>query len=236
MIRRLFYSGLQKILQCIYGINNQGIRVFMFHRVYKNEFPMQDKDIAISKESFKKFILSIQEKQIKIISTSDIKEHLTSNYACITFDDVYCDAIENAVPILIENNIPFTLFIATDLVDSEQYISLKQIQELQKCPLCTIGFHTNKHQLMRQQKFESISEEIDCSKLEELLDIKINEFAFPYGSIFAVNAMSRVRARNYGYLHIFSTLSMPINIRVYKRFNNFLPRININDKNFRKYC
>ena len=236
MMRRIFYSGLQRVLQYIYQINNKGLKVFMFHRVYNRELPILEKDIAISKDAFEFFINSIQKKGLEIISTRDIKLHLTSKYACITFDDVYRDAVENAIPYLIEKNIPFTIFITTDLIDSEQYISFKHIKEVQKSPLCTIGFHTNHHLLMREQKNDSICSEIDCSKLEASLGINIDEFAYPYGSIFAVNRYARKIAENMGYNHIFSTLSIPINRITYKRFGDFLPRININDKNFKKYC
>lgn len=235
MIKRIYFSSIQKILEFIYKFNNDGIKIYMFHRVYENELPIHEKDIAISKDRFECFINQIHENGIKIIPITDFQSHLASNYACITFDDVYSDAIENAVPLLIENNIPFALFIATNLIGKDQFISLEQICKLRNCPLCTIGFHTNGHVIMRDKNEGLIYEELNCSDLEEFLKIEIKDFAFPYGSIFAVNKTARKLAKKMGYSHIFSTLSMPINDLVFKKFNNFLPRININDQNYKKY-
>ena len=236
MIKRLLFSCIQKAVQLTYGRDNNGLNVYMFHRVYDGKTPELDRNISISKESFEAFISSIQESGIQIVSTADIGLYLTNQFACITFDDVYSDAIENAIPFLQKYKIPYTVFITLNLIDSDQYISSDQIVELRKDPLCTIGFHTNKHLLMRQQPYDSICEDVDCSKFEKAFGIEVFEFAFPYGSIFAINREAIRIAKNMKYNNIFSTLSLSINDKTYKKFRYFLPRININDRNFRDYC
>lgn len=67
----------------------------------------------------------------------------------ITFDDVPYNVYINALPFLHRMNIPYTLFVSNKYINSEGYISEKQLLELDKNRLCTIGGHSLTHCMLR---------------------------------------------------------------------------------------
>ncbi|MFA7628487.1 MAG: polysaccharide deacetylase family protein [Candidatus Dojkabacteria bacterium] len=105
----------------------------------------------------------------------------------ITFDDVYESVYQFAFPLLIANNIPFTLFINISLLDTPGFITTNQLIEMSRSELCTIGSHGIHHVFFRDLKEEDVGKELKNSKkaLEQLINKPVNCFAFPYGSFVA---------------------------------------------------
>lgn len=144
----------------------------------------------------------------------------TCNIA-ITFDDGFSCILENAVPILIERKIPFTIFIPSaylgrkpewievrwieeqDIKDHEIVISEDQLRNLRKNELISIGSHCVTHQNLLQLTEEDAKEEIFQSKLtlEQLLNEKIVTLSFPHG---AFNGKHVEFAKQAGYERVFS--------------------------------
>lgn len=102
----------------------------------------------------------------------------------ITFDDGYRDVFSNAYPILRQKNLKATVFLITQLMEGNQYLTWEQAREIAGNPLITIGDHSLSHRSLASLPEEQIKDEIFSSKniLESKLNVRINVFSFPYGS------------------------------------------------------
>lgn len=109
-----------------------------------------------------------------------------------TIDDGYADNYENAYPIFKKYNIPFCIFVCKQYVTGEtpagegenyRMLSMEQLLELTKEPLCTIGCHTLSHPELNRLSYNKQLQEISGAKqwLEDTLRIPMLYMAYPYG-------------------------------------------------------
>lgn len=112
----------------------------------------------------------------------------------ITFDDGYEDNFHYVLPILKKYNLTATFFICTGFVSKEiditkngayqglKPLSLDQMREMKKEGM-NFGCHTHTHPILSKIPLEEAKREIHKSKviLEDILEEKINLFAYPLG-------------------------------------------------------
>ena len=230
---RYLYSLIQKCIEKV-GKNVDGLRIYMIHQVNDNKKEWKDAGVSITKSGFEAFIEELQAKGCNFLSVEDLAiDKATSNNVIITFDDIFQDAIDNAIPFLIERSIPFCVFIAENYIDSDDFLSKESLKVLVDEPLCTIGYHTKNHKLMRSLTDIEVCEEINCKKFEQLVDKSISFFAFPYGSVYACTIRSIIKAKS-AYKYVFSTISIPCSEWWLKKIPFFIPRINICEANYKQ--
>lgn len=130
----------------------------------------------------------------------------STKFAVITFDDIMDDVYTNAYPILKELKIPFTLFVATNLIDKKDFVSFDHLKEMDKDELCTIGSHSVNHINLRNS--DNATWEIKESKrrLEELLGHPIDFFAYPFGKHEHVGKKVIQYAKDAGFKCAFGTI------------------------------
>lgn len=226
---------MQKIIEHLHRAD-LGVNIYMFHQVNDLRKEWQDNSVCITKSGFFDFIEALEEKSYEFISVDELNE--TNGYgkekkAVITFDDIFQDAYENAFPILIKKNIPFCVFIAENYIDKPGYITSDELEKLAQESLCTIGYHTKNHAVMRGLQSSEINNELDCHNFECRIGRRIQYFAFPYGSIYACSFKSIKMAIRYKYKLAFSTISISCSEKWLKNKYKFIPRINVNEDNFR---
>lgn len=229
---RYFYSAIQKLIEFGYKRCDEGCRIYMFHQVNDDRTQWQNPNVSISVQGFKKFIDSIIQNGERIYSVEQLE--VVREGACITFDDVYADACEYAIPYLVKKQIPFCIFVTLDNVGKEGFISESQLQWLKDEPLCTMGFHTNKHRMMRTLEQNEIIRELDQAGLEKLIGKRCEVFAFPYGSLWACTRKSVQKVAHMNYKMAFSTIAIPCTDYWWGKHRFFLPRINVNEENYAK--
>lgn len=122
------------------------------------------------------------------------------NAVVITFDDGYYNNFEFAYPIIKKNNIPITIFLTTNYVDSpdkRRFLTWEEVKRMHQEGVA-FGAHTVNHPyLTRISKNEIINEINDSKKDIELrLDNQIDSFSYPYGS-FNENVKEAVRDSGY---------------------------------------
>ena len=115
---------------------------------------------------------------------------LPDKVVSITFDDAYVDIYDNAFPVLKQYNLPFTIFVATQLVGRKGYLTWDQIREMKRAG-ASIANHTHSHaHLVRMAQDESKAEWISRIRNEIVLAQEIIErelgptpkqLAYPYG-------------------------------------------------------
>ena len=148
------------------------------------------------------------------------------NKAVITFDDVPANVYENAIPFLRKYSVPYTLYISTGLIGTEGFMSEKQIKELSKDPLCTIGSHTVSHSMLKKNNVDLQKEFLESKQeLERLIKSPVEHFAYPYGTPFAISNKVIKYLQNSG-LYRSAVCTIPACINRHSIDNMFsLPRI-----------
>jgi len=119
------------------------------------------------------------------------RNELPDRAIAITFDDAYLSIYTKAYPLLRQHNLPFTIFVATELVaTSRRYLNWQQLAEMAEHG-ARIANHTKSHlHMLRLQEGENhdhwrqrISDEITGAQLE--LENHLGDqpmlFAYPYG-------------------------------------------------------
>lgn len=106
----------------------------------------------------------------------------------LTFDDGTADFVDIVLPILVEFDVPVTLYLSTANVDSGLHypgnavpISWAGLRECLSTGLVTIGAHTHHHVLLdRCSPAEAASELSRCDeRIEEELSLRPHHFAYP---------------------------------------------------------
>lgn len=172
------------------------VTVLFYHRV-ADQHP---NDWTISNDRFLAQMEWIRHR-FEIISLIEAQQRIAGDQSsdpavCITFDDGYADNCETALPWLLDHDVPFTYFVATDHVRSGEPFphdeaaqvplvpnSVEQIRELAAAGV-EIGAHTRSHcDLGQLDDEQALHDEIVGSKrdLEELIERPVRYFAFPFG-------------------------------------------------------
>ncbi|WP_375177319.1 polysaccharide deacetylase family protein [Marinobacter mobilis] len=131
-----------------------------------------------------------------------------SQQLAITFDDAYSSVLTNAVPLLLERNLPFTIFVNTDSVGHQGYLNWQQLTELNAQTLVTIANHSADHSHLVRRPEESatswkarVSASLDNAQaaLKQYLGTDVAMIAYPYGE-FSAELEQLVAERGwYGY-------------------------------------
>ena len=241
-LKRVRFGISQRIVSGFYCLGGDYGKVFMFHQVNNDRREWIDDNFSITQDGFEEFIKLIR-KKYTITGIDDIlfcvdkvkAADKARRRVCLTFDDIYEDVFYYALPILEKNSIPFTVFISTDFIDKKGFVSSTMLNSFRDNPLCTIGAHGITHSMVRYLPKDDARREIEGSKicLEEKTHTKIKYYAFPYGSLYACSRRDRRIALESGFEACFSTINSPIN-KLSFCDRSFLPRINVNQNNYKR--
>lgn len=173
MFKKKIKAVLEKLKRIVFGSNY----FLMYHRITKKDDLKSGCDM-----SFDLFCESIA----KIGNFIDIKDALDfkcKNRNAITFDDGTDDIYHIVYPFLTERNIPFTVFVVVDWLDTKGYLTTQQLIEISKNSLVTIGSHGITHTDIKSLSYESQKNELVQSKLriESIIGKKVEHFAYPHG-------------------------------------------------------
>lgn len=151
-----------------------------------------------------------------------------SGKCVLTFDDGYAHIASCAAPWLNEHDIPYTLYICTDLLNKDGYLSGSELQKLAENPLCTVGSHGVSHRMLRFLPRRDARNEFSHSKtvLESMLGRPVRHFAFPYGSGYACGHRESALAKRCGYAT--AALTLPVALSSLTAGSLYrLPRMNM---------
>ena len=160
--------------------------VIMYHRFGDSRYPSTN----IKKEQFSRHVneliktkynvIDIEKALLAINGISTIKDRSV----VITIDDAYSSVYKYAWPLLKKYNLPFTLFISTDVIDNKipGYMTWEEIRTLRDHGV-TIGSQTKSHHHMFKLNKEKIREELSISNKRFIDEIgsRPKIFAYPYG-------------------------------------------------------
>ena len=199
--------------------------VLMFHQI--NDGNLIVKSGCILKyESF----IEIVDSGINFISVDEYSKFSLSdrNKCLITFDDGLQDVYRVVYPELKKRGIPFLMFVITDFLDTEGYITTKELLEMSKDPLVTIGSHGLSHELFKNLDLNNKKRELIESKeiLEKLLHKPVKYFAYSHGQYD--DSTLAILSEIHCYDFAFGVSAYPTNFLT-KRWTYHLPRFNCED-------
>jgi peptidoglycan/xylan/chitin deacetylase (PgdA/CDA1 family) len=110
----------------------------------------------------------------------------------LTFDDGYRDTYTTAFPLLHDLGLPFTLYLATDSIETgrslgpeekAEPLSWDQIGTMLESGLVTVGAHTHRHLDLRHLNADGVEHELGTSDdlIERRLGVAPAHFAYPWG-------------------------------------------------------
>ncbi len=212
----------------------------MFHEVTRSsgEHLLESEDYSITLSNFNALLSSLISKDVGFCDIDDVfsgRIPASGKAAVITFDDVFKSVIENALPVLTEKRIPFTVFISECFIDKDGYLSSDDILILRENGLCTIGFHGRSHDKLREvNTVDELLNAVDPSNFEKMYNTQCKYFAYPYGSEYTCPPRVRNVLASTDYAAAFGTVMSGANMNLIKRNIYYIPRININNKNWQE--
>lgn len=166
--------------------NDNGAMVFMYHRFGENNLPQTN----IRLEQFEAHLEEAKNGRYSVMSVPDILSALNEGRAlpdraiAFTVDDAYLSVYTEAWPRFRKAGIPFTLYVATRLINqgNKNYMSWDQIRELHKAGV-TIGSQANGHLHMASIDPEKARADLVASNedFQRELGFVPDVIAWPYG-------------------------------------------------------
>jgi peptidoglycan/xylan/chitin deacetylase (PgdA/CDA1 family) len=122
----------------------------------------------------------------------------------VTFDDGTADFADEAVPVLVEQRVPATIYVATDFVDAGRSfpddgtpLSWSALRDAAATGVVDVGSHTHGHALLDRLPAPEIDGELDRSidLIAEHVGRAPEHFAYPKAVMGSAAADAAVRAR-----------------------------------------
>lgn len=163
-----------------------GNRCLIYH-AFGSRLKHDSYGISININRFKEQVKFLSE-HYKITDINDFtSDDITVS---ISIDDGYKDTNE-AINILNNYNIPFTLFVTAGKINQKEYLSDIDIYNISQIKNSIIGTHGMSHNRFEKMNYTSQFKELNDSKniLENIIKDKVNMTSYPHGS-FDKNTLS----------------------------------------------
>ncbi len=173
-----------------------GTLVLMYHRFNENKYPSTN----IRMNIFKKQMEIIEALNFNFYDpkkfVNDFKIPKLEKKILITIDDAFTSFYENAWPFLKKNQIPFILFVSTEAVGKNGYMSWEQIKEVEKEKFAYIGNHSHAHDYMVDFDDVVLVKDLDTAEKIFIKELGYNPiyFSYPFGE-YSKNIVREVNKR-----------------------------------------
>ena len=166
-----------------YYSDDKGILSLMYHRFNEDKYPSTNIQMDVFKnqiEIIKKFKYSFYDPK-NLEGNFDTPK--SEKKILITIDDAFSSFYEFAWPYLKKEKIPFILFVSTEAVGKNGYMTWDQIRELEKETIAYIGNHSHSHDYLVDLKNDEFIMDINSSSLifKERLGYNPIFFSYPFG-------------------------------------------------------
>lgn len=160
--------------------------ILSYQRIGEDRSP----ETNIRLEQFKNHIQELVDGDYNVLPLPRIIESLKNgtdlppNAVAITFDGGYSSVIEHAVPLLGKYELPYTVFIATDLLsDISTHISQNDLKKLRRNRLISWGLHPASYTRLSGMDETEIRRQINNAKtrFRTLTGQEARFFSYPFG-------------------------------------------------------
>ncbi len=166
-----------------YYSKDEGILSIMYHRFNESKYPSTN----IQFEIFKEHIQIIKNSGFNLHNPINFKKQFSNiklkKEILITVDDAFESFYSEAWPYLKKNKIPFILFVSTEPVGKNGYMTWDQIREIEKESFALIGHHSHSHDYLIDGTTDVFI--LDIKKANKIflkeLNYIPNIFSYPFG-------------------------------------------------------
>ena len=180
----LFNSNSKAEVQNIKSYSDdKGILALMYHRFDENKYPSTN----IQMDVFKQQIKIIRNSKYKFYNPKNLEKNFhiikIEKKILITIDDAFSSFYEVAWPYLKKEKIPFILFVSTEAIGKNGYMTWDQIKELEKEAFVYIGNHSHSHDYLVDLKNDDFIKDIDTASAIFIKKLGYNPifFSYPFG-------------------------------------------------------
>ena len=155
----------------------------MYHRFNENKYPSTN----IRMDVFKSQIEIIKSNGFKFYNPikfeSEFGTPKSEKKILLTIDDAFLSFYVNAWPYLKKNNIPFILFVSTEAVGNNGYMTWQQIKEIEKEEFVFLGNHSHSHEYLIGYDFKDFKNDIveSIKIFKNQLGYNPIFFSYPFG-------------------------------------------------------
>ena len=166
-----------------YYSDDKGILSLMYHRFDENKYPSTN----IKMNIFKKQIKIIKDLKYNFYDPKNLEKNFHTpkieKKILITIDDAFSSFYRNAWPYLKNERIPFILFVSTETVGKNGYMTWSQIKELEREDVVYIGNHSHSHDYLVDMQNNDFIDDINASSsiFKEKLGYNPIFFSYPFG-------------------------------------------------------
>ena len=166
-----------------YYSDDMGILSLVYHRFDENKYPSTN----ILMNVFKQQIKIIKNLEYNFYDPKDLEKKFHTpkmeKKILITIDDAFSSFYKVAWPYLKKEKIPFILFVSTESVGRNGYMTWNQIKELEMENTVYIGNHSHSHNYLIKLKNDEFINDIDTSSsiFKKKLGYNPIFFSYPFG-------------------------------------------------------
>ena len=172
-----------------------GIISLMYHRFNEKKYPSTNIEMNVFKEQIK----IIKDSNYKFFDPSDLEKNFSvkkkEKKILLTIDDAFSSFYENAWPYLKKEKIPFIIFVSTEAVGKNGYMSWEQIKILEEETNVYIGNHSHTHKYLVDFTKEDFIKDINTANKIFIKKLGYNPifFSYPFGeySLFIKEYISK---------------------------------------------
>tara|TARA_B100000780_G_scaffold229849_1_gene169512 strand:+ start:337 stop:1395 length:1059 start_codon:yes stop_codon:yes gene_type:complete len=204
---------------------DKGILSLMYHRFNENKYPSTN----IQMDIFIKQIKIIKDSKYNFYNPKDLEKNFyiskKEKKILITIDDAFSSFYQIAWPYLKKEKIPFILFVSTEAIGKNGYMTWTQIKELEKENIVYIGNHSHTHEYLVDLKNDDFIKDINIASKIFIKNIGYNPifFSYPFGEYS--NLIKEHIAKNFKFSFGQHSGVIDVNKDKYE-----LPRFPINEK------
>ena len=197
----------------------------MYHRFNENKYPSTN----IQMDIFIKQIKIIKDSKYNFYNPKDLEKNFyiskKEKKILITIDDAFSSFYQIAWPYLKKEKIPFILFVSTEAIGKNGYMTWTQIKELEKENIVYIGNHSHTHEYLVDLKNDDFIKDINIASKIFIKNIGYNPifFSYPFGEYS--NLIKEHIAKNFKFSFGQHSGVIDVNKDKYE-----LPRFPINEK------
>ena len=166
-----------------YYSDDKGILSLMYHRFNENKYPSTNIKMSVFKEQIK----IIKNLNYKFYNPQDLKNDFYTDKKekkiLITIDDAFSSFYNFAWPYLKKEKIPFILFVSTETIGKNGYMTWSQIKEIEEESFVYIGNHSHTHDYLVDFKDKDFIDDIDTASSIFIKNLGYNPifFSYPFG-------------------------------------------------------
>ena len=163
--------------------NDSGVLSLMYHRFNENKYPSTNIRMNIFDEQMQMIKNLDYEFYNPKLFEKEFDNKKDNKKILITIDDGFQSFYQEAWPYLKKNNIPFILFVSTEPVGRNGYMTWDQILEIENSEIGMIGHHSHTHEYLIDMTNEDFVNDIEtASKIfKEKLGYVPSIFSYPFG-------------------------------------------------------